>query len=86
MTTDCEEYRLKLKLKNIEIQKLTAYNSACEDTLLDIELKFDREIKKIRKDITEWKKLDPNCDTTCMEHHLLLLEKFRKEIFKNDEE
>lgn len=86
MTNDCEKYHLELKQKNIEIQELKAYNSACEDTLLDIELRFNQEIRKIRNDINEWKKLDPNCDTTCMEHHLILLEKFRKELFKNDEE
>lgn len=84
MTNDCEKYRLELKQKNIEIGKLKAYNLACEKVLQDIEVKFDQEIKKIRNDINEWKKLDPNCDTTCMEHHVLLLEQFCKGIFKND--
>ena len=82
--TDCEKYRLELKRKNIEIQELQAYNSACEDTLLDIEARFNQEISKIEEQIMEWKKIDPKCDTTCMEQYLYHLKRFSKEIFKND--
>ena len=82
--TDCEKYRLELKRKNIEIQELQAYNSACEDTLLDIEVRFNQEISKTEEQIREWKKIDPKCDTTCMEQYLHHLKLFSKEIFKND--
>ena len=82
--SDCKYYKKKLELANLEIAKLQAYNSAAEDTLLDIEVRFDQRIRKLEKNIQVWKEVDPNCDTTCMESHLLLLKKFRKEIFKNE--
>ena len=82
-----EERILKkeLELANLKIAKLQAYNSACEDTLLDIEVKFDQEIKKTKEDIQQWKEVSPNCDTTCMEAKVIFLEQFRKELFKDDE-
>lgn len=82
MTNDCEKYHLELKQKNIEIQELKAYNSACEDTLLNIEVTFDQEIKRIEKAIHDWKIIDPKCDTSSMEFYLMKLKSFRKEIFK----
>lgn len=82
--TDCEKYILELKLKNIEIEELKAYNSACEDTLLDIEVKFKQKIEKTEQAIKDWKTIDPKCDTSNMESVLYHLKELSKEIFKND--
>ena len=86
MTDDCEKYRLELKQKNIEIHELKAYNSACEDTLLDIELKFNQKIERTEQAIKVWKTIDPECDTSNMESILYHLKQLRKEIFKNEKE
>ena len=82
MKNDCEKYRLELKQKNLRIQELLAYNSACEDTLMDIEVKFDHEIERVETAIRDWKIIDPKCDTSNMEFYLMKLKSFRKEIFK----
>ena len=82
MKNDCEKYRLELKQKNLRIKELLAYNSACEDTLMDIEVKFDQEIERVETAIRDWKIIDPKCDTSNMEFYLMKLKSFRKEIFK----
>lgn len=82
MKNDCEKYRLELKQKNLRIQELLAYNSACEDTLMDIEVKFDQEIKRVETAIHDWKIIDPKCDTSSMEFYLMELKSFRKRVFK----
>lgn len=82
MKNDCEKYRLELKQKNLRIQELQAYTSACEDTLMDIEVKFNQEIERVETAIRDWKIIDPKCDTSTMEYYLGKLKEFRKEIFK----
>ena len=80
--TDCEKYRLELKRKNIEIEELKVANLACEEKILDIELRLNQKIERTEQAIKEWKTIDPKCDTSNMESLLYHLKLFKEEAFK----
>lgn len=47
------KYHTQNKKLKLEKQELLSYNSACEDTLMDIEVTLDQMIKKAEKECTK---------------------------------